>query len=387
MSDEKQSKLSMAISALASKTGTGKKTDAPSDSSGNNKTLGDGTQENQSNNFGNEDSILNLDDEAMSASNAANENEDKGSNESFIKIGNAQRVAILLVIAVAYFFYSQSPTLPASSTSANLGEASTSTVESTDSGHNNDATLQPRSESSSDVTTDFEDDLFDAPDESELLVEADNPLENDSTGAEAFITEPDSDDPISEEFEQQAIDMQLEVPAEAVANLDPTSHTETPDDHVIISDDGSLFEVSEKTPLTPAITESNPTNFDEFDAPENPTPSPVQPITQSQAISDEKLEKIRQSITALKESIEQSQNQPHYEFIEAPKLVVLNIASAAPGCDECIPHALVKLNGIQREIGSGETLFGYKVDIIGDRLNLVSDEHNILFSYWVRTDV
>jgi hypothetical protein len=71
------------------------------------------------------------------------------------------------------------------------------------------------------------------------------------------------------------------------------------------------------------------------------------------------------------------------KFKVAPVLKVITTVPAAKNCPECVSHARVDFDNSKKLVGSGDMLFGYRVDISGDRLNLLDGKNNTVFSYWV----
>jgi hypothetical protein len=71
------------------------------------------------------------------------------------------------------------------------------------------------------------------------------------------------------------------------------------------------------------------------------------------------------------------------KFKVAPVLKVITTVPAAKNCAECVSHARVDFDDTKKLVGNGDMLFGYTVDINGDRLNLLDDKKKTVFSYWV----
>ncbi len=386
MSDEKQSKLSAAISNLTEKSGLSRIGSASThtdnvaepndiDPLEHDSTLGD--------------SIIDLDKEEKSALHSGMDTlEQDNSKDTYttFELTFIQRIGVLCVLGIAFFFYKHAP---------NVTNNHSDSVPSVVSASNESPAEQPLQiqENENSELDSFELEFNQEIDENSLLseVEADSErMSSDSSDFEVDVepekaTEQDEfilgeiqsdkikdhlDDTISNKGASFSKDFQEEQQKDVYVEVEDGLGIED----LALADDGfDQFDIDSTLDQSSALDHQ----------PQSKNESPLL----NQSMNDQKLEQISRSIRELREVLEKEESKPTRSFIDAPKLVVLNIASAAPGCDECIAHALVKFDGAEREIGTGEVLLGYKVDIVGDRLNLIAEEHEIIFSYWVRNDV
>ena len=65
-----------------------------------------------------------------------------------------------------------------------------------------------------------------------------------------------------------------------------------------------------------------------------------------------------------------------------PRVCVKAVAQAARNCSTCVAHAFVVSNGTETMVGHGDKLDGYRVSIVGDRLDLQGAEGTEPHKFW-----
>lgn len=65
-----------------------------------------------------------------------------------------------------------------------------------------------------------------------------------------------------------------------------------------------------------------------------------------------------------------------------PRVCVKAVAQAARNCSTCVAHAFVVSNGTETMVGHGDKLDGYRVSIVGDRLDLQGPEGTEPHKFW-----
>ncbi|WP_370601945.1 hypothetical protein [Pseudomonas nitroreducens] len=69
-----------------------------------------------------------------------------------------------------------------------------------------------------------------------------------------------------------------------------------------------------------------------------------------------------------------------------PRICVKAIAEAARNCSTCVAHAFIVRGGSEDMVGQGDFLDGYRVSIVGDRLDLQDKNGQVAHKYWSATN-
>ncbi|WP_017520032.1 hypothetical protein ACQCLI_32355 (plasmid) [Pseudomonas nitroreducens] len=69
-----------------------------------------------------------------------------------------------------------------------------------------------------------------------------------------------------------------------------------------------------------------------------------------------------------------------------PRICVKAIAEAARNCSTCVAHAFIVRGGGEDMVGQGDFLDGYRVSIVGDRLDLQDKNGQVAHKFWSATN-
>ncbi|WP_194936682.1 hypothetical protein [Pseudomonas aeruginosa] len=65
-----------------------------------------------------------------------------------------------------------------------------------------------------------------------------------------------------------------------------------------------------------------------------------------------------------------------------PRICVKAVAEAARNCSTCVAHAFIVHAGAEDMVGQGDFLDGYRVSIVGDRLDLQDKNGQVAHKFW-----
>lgn len=102
-----------------------------------------------------------------------------------------------------------------------------------------------------------------------------------------------------------------------------------------------------------------------------------------------KAEKAKQTKPAVQQRITKAQTKPPavksspVAISKArPRICVKAVAEAARNCSTCVAHAFIVHAGAEDMVGQGDFLDGYRVSIVGDRLDLQDKNGQVAHKFW-----